>query len=72
MRGNQQPSVRPATSDVQKAFATLSRHRRTRLARAAQTTLLKADRWSNGGGADEAVAKALEAGLKALQAPKKK
>lgn len=72
MRGNQQPSVRPATSDIQKAFAALSRHRRTRLAKAAQTTLVKADQWSHGGGAEERVAKALEAGLKALQAPKKK
>jgi hypothetical protein len=72
MRGNQQPSVRPAISDIQKAFATLSRHRRTRLAKAAQTTLVKADQWSNGGGAEEAVAKALAAGVKALQAPKKK
>ncbi len=71
MRGYQQPSVRPKTSDVQQAFASLSRHRRTRLARAAQTTLLKADQWSRGGAADAEVAQALAAGLKALQSKKK-
>jgi hypothetical protein len=71
MRGYQQPSVRPAISDTQQAFAGLSRHRRTKLARAAQTTLLKADQWSRGGGADVEVAKSLAAGLKALQAKKK-
>ncbi len=73
MRGFQQPSVRPSINDAQKAFAGLSRHRRTKLARAAQTTLVKADQWSRGGAADAEVAKALEGGLKALQAkgPKK-
>ncbi len=68
MRGFQQPSVRPSTNDAQQAFAGLSRHRRTKLARAAQTTLVKADQWSRGRGAEAEVAKALETGLKALQA----
>lgn len=73
MRGYQQPSVVPSISDAQQAFAALSRHRRTKLARAAQTTLVKADQWSRGGGAEAEVAKALAGGLKALQAkaPKK-
>jgi hypothetical protein len=67
MRGFQQPSVRPTTSDAQQAFSALSRHRRTKLARSAQTTLVKADAWSRGRSAEPDVAKALEAGLKALQ-----
>ncbi len=71
MRGFQQPSVRTKSSDSQEAFAGLSRHRRTKLARGAQTTLVKADQWSRGGRADAEVAKALEAGLKALQSKKK-
>ena len=71
MRGYQQPSVRPTTTDAQKAFAGLSRHRRTKLARAAQTTLVKADQWSRGGGAEAEVGKALESGLKSLQSKKK-
>jgi hypothetical protein len=68
MRGFQQPSVRSTTNDAQQAFAALSRHRRTKLARTAQTTLVKADQWSHGRGAEPEIAKALEAGLKALQA----
>jgi hypothetical protein len=71
MRGYQQPSVRPTTTDAQNAFAGLSRHRRTKLARAAQTTLVKADQWSRGRGAEAEVAKALENSLKALQSKKK-
>jgi hypothetical protein len=67
MRGFQQPSVRPTTSEAQQAFATLSRHRRTKLARSAQTTLVKADQWSRGRGASPEIARALEGALKALQ-----
>ncbi len=72
MRGFLQPSVRPSISDAQRAFAGLSRHRRTKLARAAQTTLLKADQWSRGGATDVEVAKALQGGLSTLQAKGKK
>jgi hypothetical protein len=68
MRGFLQPAVRTTTNDVQDAFAALSRHRRTKLAQTAKTTLVKADQWSRGRGADPEVAKALEAALKALQA----
>jgi hypothetical protein len=74
MRGFQKPAVRPQPSEPQRAFRTLSRHRRTKLAHAAHTTLLKADQWSRGGGASADVATALEGGLTALQAkghPKK-
>jgi hypothetical protein len=71
MRGYLQPAVRTKASETQEAFAGLSRHRRTKLARTAQTTLVKADQWSRGEGADAQVAKALETGLKALQGKKK-
>lgn len=70
MRGFMQPSVRPQTTETQQAFAGLSRHRRTKLARAAQTTLVKADQWSRGGGAEAEVAKALETAFKGLQKKK--
>ncbi len=72
MRGYLQPSVRPSISDAQQAFAGLSRHRRTKLARAGQTTLVKADQWGRGGATDAEVAKALQSGLSALQAKGKK
>jgi len=68
MRGFQRPALRARPNDQQEAFRTLSRHRRTKLARAARTTLVKADQWSRGGGASPEVAAALEGALKALQA----
>jgi hypothetical protein len=66
MRGFLSPAVRPVVTDTQRAFRVLSRHRRTKLARAAQTTLVKADQWGRGVAVAPEVAKALEAGLKAL------
>jgi hypothetical protein len=71
MRGFQTPAVRSQITDPQQAFQGLSRHRRTKLARAAHTTLLKADQWGRGAGAPSEVAIALEAGLKSLAAKKK-
>jgi hypothetical protein len=75
MRGSRQPAVRTLTSESQNAFRALSRHRRTKLAHAAHTTLVKADQWSRGGLTPAEVASALEGALKALKAkapPKKK
>jgi hypothetical protein len=71
MRGFLQPSVRPAPTDPQTAFRGLSRSRRAKLAKAAQTTLVKADQWARGDGATPHVAEALEAQLKKLTAKKK-
>jgi len=68
MRGFLQPAVRPQTNDAQRAFQALARHRRTKLARAAHTTLVKADQWSRGDATLPEVASALEAALAALQA----
>jgi hypothetical protein len=71
MRGFHTPAVRPLTTDLQRTFQGLSRHRRTKLARAAQTTLVKADQWGRGGPVSAPIAQALESGLKALQSKKK-
>jgi hypothetical protein len=71
MRGFLSPAVRSQTNELQQAFQGLSRHRRTKLARAAHTTLVKADQWGRGGGVAPEVATALESGLKALTAKKK-
>jgi hypothetical protein len=68
MRGYQQPSIRPVTTDPQTAFRSLSRHRRSKLARAAQTTLVKAHQWGRGEAVPSATASALEGAVKALQA----
>jgi hypothetical protein len=72
MRGSRQPSVRPQTNDSQRDFRDLSRHRRTKLARAAHTTLVKADQWSRGDATPADVAAALEGALHALHEKGKK
>jgi hypothetical protein len=68
MRGFQRPAVRPTPTEAQVAFQGLSRHRRTKLARAALTTLVRADRWSRGGLTPAEVATSLETALRSLQA----
>ncbi len=69
MRGYQAPSKRLIPSDTQARFATLSRGRRSKLAKTAGTTLIKADRWSRGGALEAALATALETGLDKLKKP---
>jgi hypothetical protein len=71
MRGFLSPAVRHQVNDTQRAFRALSRHRRTKLAKAAQTTLIKADQWSRGDAVAPEVAKALETGVKTLGSKKK-
>ena len=71
MRGYQAPAKRPIQSDTQKRFATLSRRRRSKLAKAAGTTLLKADQWAKGGVIEAAIATAIETHLDKLKAPTK-
>ena len=68
MRSFQRPAIRVTTTDSQRTFRGLSRHRRTKLARTAQTTLLKADQWSRGDATPPAIASALDGALKALTA----
>jgi hypothetical protein len=69
MRGYQAPSKRPITNETQKRFASLSRGRRAKLAKAAGTTLIKADQWARGGAAAPEVATALSAQLAKLKSP---
>jgi hypothetical protein len=71
MRGFLNPAVRSSVSDSQKAFRTLSRHRRSKLAAAAQTTLVKADQWGRGVPVDPTIAAALDTGFMALRAKHK-
>jgi hypothetical protein len=71
MRGFLSPAVRHQVTDTQRAFRGLSRHRRTKLARAAQTTLVKADQWGRGDAVAPEIAKALETGFKGLSNKKK-
>jgi hypothetical protein len=70
MRGYLQPALKANQSEHQSRFTTLSRHRRTKLATAAQTTLLKADQWARGESVASDVATALDGAIAALK-PKK-
>jgi DNA-binding transcriptional regulator YiaG len=48
MRGARIPAVRPLTNENQNKLRDLSRHRRSKIARAAHTTLVKVDQWGRG------------------------
>jgi hypothetical protein len=67
MRGSRQSAIRLQVSESQSTFRSLSRHRRSKLARAAHTTLVKADQWSRGDATPADLASALEGALHALQ-----
>jgi len=60
MRGFLQPALKHVPSEIQIEFSKLSRHRRDKLAAAAQTTLVKASQWARGDAVAAAVASALE------------
>jgi hypothetical protein len=68
MRGFLAPSVQSLPTDNQRAFSALGRGRRVKLAKAAQTTLVKADQWARGDAVTADVAGALEQAFKAHQA----
>ncbi len=70
MRGFQAPGVRNIPTESQARFQSLSRHRRVKLAKVANTTLVKADQWARGDGAAPEVASALEGALAKLGAKK--
>jgi hypothetical protein len=72
MRGFLKPALKRAATDSQKAFAALTRGKRTKLAKLAQTTLVKADQWARGDGGSAEVGDALERALASLKAKKKK
>jgi hypothetical protein len=69
MRGFLHPAVRHVPNEVQTNFQGLPRGRRSKLARAANTTLVKADQWARGEAVGADVSEALE---RALAAKKKK
>ncbi len=71
MRGFLQPALKNVPTETQLAFAKLSRHRRTHLAEAAQTNLVKASQWSAGLAVSKEVADALEKQVTAHLAKKK-
>jgi hypothetical protein len=71
MRGFLHPAVRIIPSEAQSSFRGLTRARRTKLARAANTTLLKADQWARGDAVGPDVGEALESAVAARKAKKK-
>ncbi len=71
MRGFLSPAVRTTANDSQKAFQALGRGKRTKLAKLAQTTLLKADQWARGAGVTGDLSEALEKALASLKTKKK-
>jgi hypothetical protein len=72
MRGFLQPAVKSTPNESQTKFQSLSRARRSKLAKTANTTLVKADQWAHGRTVSSDVGEALEAALKSLGAKKKK
>jgi hypothetical protein len=70
MRGYLQPGLRVQPNETQEKFQSLSRHRRSKLAKAARTTLVKADQWARGDGVPGEVSQALETALKSLKQKK--
>ena len=72
MRGFLQSSVRALTTESQNTFRTLGRGRRSKIARTAQTTLVKADQWGRGVTVPADLAEALDRALKTVTTPKKK
>jgi hypothetical protein len=71
MRGFLQPAVKRAANDSQKAFAKLPRGKRSKVAKLAQTTLVKADQWARGDLLGVELAEALDRAFVSLKAKKK-
>jgi hypothetical protein len=71
MRGFLQSAVRSTQSESQLAFRSLSRSRRGKVAKAANTTLIKADQWARGDALAADVAAALDQAYGQRSAKKK-
>jgi hypothetical protein len=71
MRGFLHPAVQHNPTESQSAFAKLTRGRRSKLAKAANTTLVKADQWARGDAVPADVSEALDRALAAKRAKKK-
>jgi len=72
MRGFLTPAVRTIPSESQSTFAGFTRGRRAKLAKAATTTLVKADQWGRGDVIPADVSEALEGSLKNRKGAAKK
>ena len=71
MRRFLEPAIRQTPNELQSAYSEMSRGRRSKLAAAAQTDLVKASQWARGDAVQPEVATALEAQVKAHVAKKK-
>jgi len=71
MRGFLHPAVQNNPNETQTTFAGLPRGRRSKLAKEANTTLLKADQWARGGIVGSDVSEALDRAFAARTAKKK-
>jgi hypothetical protein len=71
MRGARKPSHKATATEPQAQFRALPRGRRSKLAKAAKTTLVKADQWARGDAVAPEIAGALETALKSLKGKKK-
>jgi hypothetical protein len=69
MRGFLQPAKKISPNEVQAKFQTMARARRTKLAKTAQTDLIKADQWARGEFVEPGISAAL---AKATESVKKK
>ena len=71
MRGFLSPAVKAQTSENQIALRSMSRARRNRLAKAAQTTLIKVDQWARGQVLPQEITEALERAYGTFKTKKK-
>ncbi|MBP9113213.1 MAG: hypothetical protein KBF88_10415 [Polyangiaceae bacterium] len=71
MRGALQAAVTNNPSDLQSGYSSLARGRRAKLAKAAQTDLVKAAQWSRGDVVTAEIASSLEKVVKAHLAKRK-
>ena len=71
MRGFLHPAVQITPNETQTTFAGYPRGRRSKLAKEANTTLVKADQWARGGAVDQDVSDALGRACAARTAKKK-
>jgi hypothetical protein len=72
MRGSRTSAVRPQTTELQNKARGLSRHRRSKIAHAAHTTLVKVDQWGRGDALPADLAGAIERAVGAAGSGKSK
>ena len=65
------PAIRPLTTELQNKARGLSRHRRSKIAHAAHTTLVKVDQWGRGDALPADLAGAIERALSSARGERK-